>query len=147
MSDTSALMAVIVGYFVVFLLLCIAVYVLYVIGLWKVFTKAGVEGWKSVIPYYNIYNIFKISWKPEVFWAYLVLFIVYMVLSFVGGSIASILCGLAGIALFVLNVIMSYKLAKAFGCGIGFTIGLLIIPFVFYPILGFGSSKYLGPQE
>ena len=36
-------------------------------------------------------------------------------------------------------------LSKSFGKGVGFTLGLLLLPFVFYPILGFGSSQYNGP--
>jgi hypothetical protein len=36
-------------------------------------------------------------------------------------------------------------IAKSFGKGGGFTVGLLLLPFVFFPILGFGSARYLGP--
>lgn len=40
-----------------FILAAIAVYVIQVIGLWKMFTKAGIPGWKAIIPVYNTYGI------------------------------------------------------------------------------------------
>lgn len=45
-------------------------YVLYVIGLWKMFEKAGEAGWKSIIPVYNIYIEYKICWQTNMFWTF-----------------------------------------------------------------------------
>jgi hypothetical protein len=36
-------------------------------------------------------------------------------------------------------------LSKSFGQNEGFTVGLLLLPFIFFPLLGFGNYAYLGP--
>jgi hypothetical protein len=45
----------------------------------------------------------------------------------------------------VILIILSNDLAKSFGKGVGFTIGLILLGFIFSPILGFGSAQYVGP--
>ncbi|MDR7813848.1 DUF5684 domain-containing protein [Lacrimispora sp.] len=59
----------------------------------------------------------------------------------------SILSNLAGLASLALHVVYSIKLAKAFEKSGGFTVGLVLLPPIFIPILGLGSSKYKGPQK
>jgi hypothetical protein len=67
----------------------------------------------------------------------------------VGGGIVAILVGLLLVAFWQLimlaSVVMLYDLARSFGKGMGFTFGLMVLPFVFWPILGFGSAQYRGP--
>jgi hypothetical protein len=46
---------------------------------------------------------------------------------------------------FIIAIILLIDLAKSFGKGVGFGIGLLLLPFIFFPILGFGSAQYQGP--
>ena len=100
------------------------VVVLIYAGMWKMFEKAGEKGWKCLIPIYNVCIISKISTGSMVKW---------------------LLCliPLAGI---VFSFIYVYKLVKAYGHGIGFFFGVLFFPEIFYPIMGFGASEYLGPQ-
>lgn len=97
--------------------------VLSIIALWKIFTKAGEEGWKSIIPIYNTYVLLKIVGRPG-WWLLLML--------------------IPLVNIIVLIVVMN-DLSKSFGQGVGFTIGLLLLSPVFYLILGFGSSRYVGP--
>ncbi len=52
-----------------------------------------------------------------------------------------------GFALVVVSLILFLELAKCFGKGAGFGIGLWLLGFIFFPILGFGDAKYLGPQK
>ena len=52
--------------------MCIVWYVLQVIANWRIFTKAGEKGWKSIIPVYNTYITYKIAWKPVFFWIFLI---------------------------------------------------------------------------
>ena len=99
--------------------------VIMVIAMWKIFEKAGVEGWKAVIPFYDVYVAYKIAWGSG--WICLLL-----VVPVVG---------------FVTAIITSYKMAKAFGHGIGYTLGLIVLPFVFAPVLGFGKDEYVGPLK
>ncbi len=94
-----------------------------IVAQWVIFTKAGEAGWKSIIPFYNLYTLFKIVDGQG--WKFLLLFI-----PLVNIIIAIILC---------LNV------AKAFGKSSGFGIGLFFLGPIFYLILAFGSAEYQGP--
>lgn len=96
------------------------VWLLTVAGFWTVFTKAGQPGWAAIIPIYNLYILFKIAGKP-VWWLLLLLIPVVNV-----------------VVLFVVTT----SVATRFGKGLLFGLGMLILPFVFYPMLGFGSSTY-----
>ncbi|MBX4201808.1 signal peptidase I [Candidatus Saccharibacteria bacterium] len=105
------------------MLVYLAFIVVYVVAYWKIFEKAGQAGWKSLIPIYNTYIVLKIVGYSG--W-YLLLFLV----PFVN-------------ILFAIYV--AYKVAVAFGYGIGMT----ILEFIFgigLLIIGFGDSKYLGPD-
>ena len=121
-------------------------WILSIIGYWKVFTKAGEPGWKSIIPIYNNYIEIKISWKTKVFWIMVLLLIVYGILSSMqsdgGAGIWGVLASISSIILVITYIMTKYKLAKCFGKGIGFTIGLIIFPAIFQMILGFGSAEY-----
>ena len=96
---------------------------LLIVAMWKVFTKAGQPGWASIIPIYNIYIWCKIVGRP---WWWILL----MLIPFVNFIVAIILC---------------IDLAKSFGKGVGFGIGLALLGIIFFPILGFGSAQYQGP--
>ncbi|MBR3164466.1 hypothetical protein IKF15_04180 [Candidatus Saccharibacteria bacterium] len=91
-----------------------------IIPTWKIFTKAGVEGWKSIIPIYNTWTLFEIVGLQG--WYSLLLFVPIV------NIIVSIYCNI--------------KLARAFGKQDVFALGLIIFPFIFHCILAFGSSKY-----
>ncbi|WP_236355038.1 DUF5684 domain-containing protein [Konateibacter massiliensis] len=118
--DESAIMAVLGVYLIVILVIG----VLTLAGMWKMFTKAGLAGWKCIIPIYNLYCLCKITWGTGwVFLAYII-----------------------PIVSFVISIMTSYKLAKAFGKGIGFTLGLIFLPTIFYIILGFGKAEYTAPE-
>ena len=71
---------------IVFVLVSIASYVLIVIGWWKIFTKAGEAGWKSLIPFYNGYTISKICWETKYFWFTLLAAVAGGIFSGIGGA-------------------------------------------------------------
>ena len=100
----------------------IALLVLLIAGMWKVFQKAGKPGWAAIIPIYNIIVLLQITGKP-IWW--LVLYFIPLVN-------------------FVVLVLVCIALARRFGKGVGFAIGLALLPFIFYPILGFGDATYGG---
>ena len=102
----------------------IAVYVLLIAGWWKMFEKAGEAGWKAIIPIYNLLILLKIVGR-EWWW------IILMLIPIVG---------------IIIWIIVALDLAKVFGRGIGFAIGLIFLPFIFVLILGFGSDRYRGPN-
>jgi hypothetical protein len=101
----------------------LAIAVLVIAGWWMMFTKAGEAGWKAIIPIYDFIILLKIVGR-EWWW---------------------VLLWLIPIVGFVVWIIVSLDLAKSFGRGTGFAIGLIFLPFIFAPILGFGSDTYRGP--
>jgi hypothetical protein len=104
-------------------LIYLAVVVFLIAALWKVFTKAGKPGWAAIIPIYNVIVLLEIVGRP--WWWFLLMFI--------------------PVVNFVIGIIVMIDLAKSFGKGVGFGIGLLLLGFIFIPILGFGSAQYVGP--
>jgi hypothetical protein len=91
-------------------------------AVWKVFVKAGKPGWGAIIPIYNSYLLCKIANRPG--WWVILMFI----------PIVNI----------VIAIIVLHDLSKGFGHGAGFTVGLILLSFIFFPILGFGASQYRG---
>ncbi len=101
-----------------------AIIVFAIVGMWKTFEKAGQPGWASIIPIYNYYIMTKIAGKEG--WWTILLCIPYINIVFI--------------------IIISISIAKAFGRSSGFGVGLGLLSFVFYPILGFGQDQYIGPN-
>ncbi len=139
----SSTLAALGGALVVIVLIGLAIAILLIISMWKIFTKAGEPGWKAIIPYYNTYTMFKFSWKVNMFWVYLAVSIASSVFGRSQGflGIIGMICSLA---LIVLSIMSMYYLAKSFGKGAGFTVGLVLLSVVFVPILAFGSAQYIG---
>ena len=98
--------------------------ILSIASMWAVFTKAGKPGWAAIIPVYQVIVLLEIAGKPT-WW---ILFLLIPVVN-------------VGVTLIVL-----IELAKTFGKGPLFGVGLFLLSFIFFPILGFGNSKYIGPQ-
>ena len=123
-------------------LLVLVFYVLIVIAHWKIFTKAGQRGWASIIPILNIFVLVKLVKRP-MWWAVLI-----TIGLIVGGApadaaaIIKIVTGLIAIAAAILLIITFFDLAKAFGHGVGFGLGLVFLSVIFALILAFGSSTY-----
>ena len=110
------------GVLMIPLLIYIALVLIVIIGIWKVFAKAGKPGWAILIPIYNIIVMLEIANRP-LWW--IILFFIPVVH-------------------IVVSIIVAIDIAQAFGKGTGFGIGLAFIPFIFYPILGYGDSQYTG---
>jgi Family of unknown function (DUF5684) len=101
----------------------LAFMILMIAACWKIFTKAGHPGWASIIPIYNWYILCKIVGRPG-WW------VILLLVPFVN---------------FIIGIILCIDLAKSFGKGVGFGIGLILLGLIFFPILGFGSAQYQGP--
>ena len=102
------------------LFISIPFFILPIISLWKIYEKSNQPGWSVLIPIYNILIYLRIIGKP---WWWILLFCIpYVNLVF---------------------HIWGYNLlSKKFRKDEGFTVGLVLLPFIFLPILGFGSSEY-----
>lgn len=125
-------------------------WILQIIANWNIFTKSGEAGWKSLIPIYGDYVSYKIAWQTSYFWLN---FILGILLSYVSNAnlnesmFLSLIVILLKIALTVINIMYCVKLARAFGRGIGFAIGLILLQPIFLLILGFGSDQYYGADR
>jgi hypothetical protein len=111
------------AFLAMFAIPALIVWLISVIGMWKMYEKAGKPGWASIIPIYNVIVWLEIIGKP-VWWLVMLI----------------IPCVNIIFAIWMINL-----LAKSFGQTEGFTIGLLLLPFIFYPLLGFGNYRYVGP--
>ena len=105
----------------IFILFYILIAVLMLVSMWKIFVKAGKAGWASLIPIYNTIVMLEMGNLP----------IWYIFLMFVP------------IVNLIISVVIMAKMAKAFGKGTGFVLGMLFLPLIFYPILAFGNSEYI----
>ncbi len=103
--------------------MALAFTVVTVIATWRVYAKAGEPGWAAIVPFYAQYVLYKITWGNG--WLFLLM--------------------LVPVANVVVGIITLVKLSKSFGHGGGFACGLIFLNSIFMLILGFGSSRYLGP--
>lgn len=118
-TDAGIIIGLLGAYFF-FILLLVAIMVA---SMWKIFDKAGEPGWAAIIPVYNYIVLLKIAGKP---WWWLLLMIIPLVN-------------------IVLGIMVYIDLAKAFGKGGAFAAGLIFLSIIFFPILAFGDSRYVGP--
>lgn len=105
-------------------ILYLVIVLLMIVSLWITVNKAGRPGVSQIIPIWNIIELVRISGKP-VWWVILILLIPIVNL--------------------VLIIMVWHGISKAFGKDAGFTVGLVLLPFVFFPILAFGKATYTKP--
>ena len=103
----------------------LVIMIFFIACFWKIFEKAGQPGWASIIPIYNTIVLLKVAGKPW-WWIFLLL-----------------IPGVNVIFAFIVFI----DLAKNFGKGTGFGVGLIFLFFIFFPILAFGSARYMPYQQ
>jgi hypothetical protein len=104
----------------VFGIFFLALMVFMIVSMWKVYEKANQPGWACIVPFYNYMVLGKMAGKSDT-WGLL------MIIPYAG---------------IVFAIIAWNQVAKRFGKTEGFTVGLILLPFVFIPILAFGNAKY-----
>lgn len=130
------------------LISALVAWVISIIPMWRLFEKAGQPGWQAIIPVYSSYMLYKISWKPSMFFITLILGIFASILLQLNDYMAlAVIGGIINIAVMVLGIIFNHKISKSFGHGAGFTVGLIFLSLIFLYILAFGSSEYQGAQD
>ena len=127
-------------------------WILQVIANWRIFTKAGEAGWKSIIPVYGDYISYKIAWQTGYFWMTLLLGLIASWIQNYANATGDnvmlfIIVFLIKIITGIIGIMYSVKLARAFGRGTGFAIGLIFLQPIFILILGFGSDPYYGADK
>jgi hypothetical protein len=100
----------------------LAVVILVIAGMWAMFTKCGKHGWAAIVPFYNTWTLCECADRPGWWLVWFFIPIVSIVMWFV----------------------VAIDLAKAFGKGTGYGVALAILPFIFIPVLGFGSAQRSG---
>ena len=115
-QSSSGILAVLGGFF--FVIIAIAIFC--IVCMWKVYSKAGQPGWAAIIPIYNLIVLLQIVQRP-IWW------IILMIIPCVN---------------IVVLFIVYIDLAKVFGKGTGFGLGLIFLPFIFVPMLAFGDAEY-----
>lgn len=106
----------------VFTIISLVLCVFVLVCMWIVFRKAGKPGWAAIVPFYNLYVLFDITW----------------------GSGMRFLLLLIPIYNIILGIQTQVRLAKAFGKSGGFAAGLVFLPYIFIPLLAFGKETYQG---
>lgn len=102
------------------MVLFLALAVVMIASMWKIFTKAGRPGWAALVPIYNTLQLIWTSGKP--WWWFLLMLIPFVNI--------------------VVLVVVYYNLCKAFGKGVGYTLLLIFIPIVGFPMLAWGNTTY-----
>lgn len=107
--------------FGILMVIYLALFVVFLIGYWKVFTKLGLPGWMGIIPLVNVYMLFKARGQHEP--------VVWLILSLIP----------------CVNIIAMWFLAsdtaELFGKDVGWKIFLFLIPGISHLVLGFGDSE------
>ncbi len=115
-----------------FVIICLSLIIFTIVANWKMFKKAGKPGWASIIPVYNTIILFEIIGYK---WYYIFLYFLGMI-PFVGY-----------IALTIFTISLNIKLAKSFGLGAGFGIGLWLVNPIFVAIIAFNKNiNYVAPS-
>lgn len=104
-------------------ILSLALCVFVLVCMWIVFRKAGKPGWAAIVPFYNLYVLFDITWGSGMRFLLLLLIPIYNI---------------------ILSIQTQMRLAKAFGKSGGFAAGLVFLPYIFIPLLAFGKETYQG---
>ena len=121
--DDGGMIIALMGFMFTWGLVVLAVAIVSMVGMWKVYEKAGKPGWAAIVPIYNYLVLVEIVGRP-IWWFFLL---------FIPGVNA------------VIYLILLWDLTRSFGKEIGFFFGLAFLSAIFFPILGFGSSRYVGP--
>ena len=139
MDYDAQVIGVLMAMFGIIMIFALAIAVLSIIGMWKMFKKAGEEGWKAIIPVYNLYTLTTIVGVSP--WWILVVFATGLI-----SGVVPALSILGTAVNLYFSVILCVSTAKSFGKDEAFAVGLFFLSPIFYLILGCGSAEYVGKK-
>lgn len=122
--ESSGGAGIFAAFFLAYIIIALIISVIVIVGMWKVFEKAGKPGWAALIPIYNVIIMLEIVGKPMIWLLWL----------------------LIPCTSFIFGIWLTNLMSKSYGKSEGFTVGLIFLGFIFWPILGFGDARYLGPS-
>ena len=128
---------------IIILISLIPLFVLSIIGEYKLFEKCGEKGWKSLIPFYNDWTLVEISGCHKWYFLFIIAnsFLTVFIEEIDRIATLSLLSGLVSLITLYIIFCINYNIAKKFNQGFSFAIGMCFVPFIFYFMLGF-STKY-----
>ncbi len=140
---TVAGLAIVGTLFLALLAVLIVCQIFTVIGRWKTIKKLGGEGWTQVVP---VYSEWAMSRAAGCTMALCVAVVALSLVSFLQGFIDvdwfQNIAGACALAFIVVRCVYLYKLCQRFGKdGVGFALGLVILPCIFWMILGCGAAQ------
>jgi len=121
-----------------YLLFGLVLYVLFALPVWGTYQKASPQGdpaWSAFVPIYQFIVLLRVAGRPKTWAWFLLLYLLGIVLPVIGL-----------IPLYIVAIIVLNDVSKSFGHGVGFTVGLVLLPIIFWFILWLGKSQYLGPK-
>lgn len=150
MNDALALQLVgrfLFGIILVASLISIIISVIGIVGQWKMFKKAGDEGWKSLIPFYNTYTMCKLT-GVNPWWILIVVSIGLIQMPFsIFVPILSFIFSLFSCTVSIyFSVLLAVSVARSYGKDEGWAVGIFFLRPFFYLALGCGKSEYVGPK-
>ena len=143
----ASFFTMIMGMLAVYATIALVIYVLLVIAMWRIFTKAGEAGWKSLIPIYNVYIWYKIVGLQNAFWLMIAFSFIIGIVYAISPTLYVVTCTIYSITALLVTIFHSIRLSKSFGHKGGFAVGLIFLPTIFTLILGFSSDKFVGLEE
>lgn len=119
---------------IVICIILIPIVVVYIIGLWKLFKKAGKNGWEAIVPFYNGWTLVEISGLN--WWYFLIMISTYIV------SFLDIdgLSGLSWLASLGAKFFCYYNISKKLHKTTGFAVLMTIFPVIMIPLVGFSKD-------
>lgn len=140
-SNDGTAGAVFAGVFLFALIIGLIIFAVQVVAFWKIFEKAGEDGWRALVPFYNWWVYFEVAGKPG-WWG---LVPVGAQLIGVIPILGWLLAGPIAIAGIVLYVIAALELAKRFNKSTTFAVvGLILFSLIGHLMLAFDDAKYTG---
>lgn len=122
-ADAAAAAGGIMACFGTFFLIYMIFVAIIVVGMWKVYTKAGQPGWAVLVPFYNVYILVVEIAKRDMTWFLLSLFVPFAI------------------------IVPLMDVAEKFGKERIYGLGLAFLGFIFWPMLGFGDARYQGRRS
>ena len=133
-------------YLIVFLVMfavVIGLTVFIIICNWKLLEKAGEPGWKSLIPFYNIYTIMNIALTRPTSTVFFIVFCVMYVtlcIPYLGAFLFSMVVG-------IILGITNFAVAKSYGRDVGMCVCSIFFAPVIKAILAFSKDiQYTGDK-
>jgi hypothetical protein len=119
LKEVSLLASSVAMYIIVFVVSA-AVLVFYLGAYWKIYEKAGLNGWAAIVPFYNLWTYCRAAGRPG-WWMFLLL---------------------VPIVNIVVWCVIQLDLARSFARSVGFGVGLIFLSVVFVPVLGYGPAVH-----